>query len=89
MNQNAVRLELLPITGRTHQLRIHCAETGGAIIGDSLYFAAAVDSSDHDRMKNNQVDGTSSFLHLHAYQLTFPHPRNEEREMKFTVDPAW
>lgn len=30
-------LELKPITGRTHQLRVHCAATGGTIRGDSLY----------------------------------------------------
>mmetsp|Transcript_939 Transcript_939/g.1839 ORF Transcript_939/g.1839 Transcript_939/m.1839 type:complete len:233 (-) Transcript_939:84-782(-) len=32
-----VTLELQPVTGRTHQLRVHCAEVGSGIIGDSLY----------------------------------------------------
>lgn len=32
-----VVLELKPITGRTHQLRVHCAAMGGVIRGDSLY----------------------------------------------------
>ena len=32
-----VILELSPVTGRTHQLRVHCAATGGTIRGDSLY----------------------------------------------------
>lgn len=31
------RLELHPITGRTHQLRVHCAAIGHPIIGDSIY----------------------------------------------------
>jgi len=31
------RLELVPITGRTHQLRVHCAAIGHPIIGDSIY----------------------------------------------------
>jgi 23S rRNA-/tRNA-specific pseudouridylate synthase len=90
-SDTVVRLELLPITGRTHQLRIHCAETGGAIIGDSLYAAAvaAAASSGDDRILKKSHDDGKLCLHLHAYQLTFPHPRNEEREMKFTVDPAW
>ncbi|MBF0449013.1 MAG: RluA family pseudouridine synthase [Magnetococcales bacterium] len=30
-------LELKPLTGRTHQLRVHCADQGFAILGDSLY----------------------------------------------------
>lgn len=30
-------LELKPLTGRTHQLRVHCAEQGFAIMGDSIY----------------------------------------------------
>jgi tRNA pseudouridine32 synthase / 23S rRNA pseudouridine746 synthase len=31
------RLELIPETGRTHQLRVHCAHMGHAILGDVLY----------------------------------------------------
>ena len=31
------RLELHPITGRTHQLRVHCAAVGHPIVGDSIY----------------------------------------------------
>ena len=31
------RVELTPITGRTHQLRVHCAACGHPIVGDSIY----------------------------------------------------
>lgn len=31
------RIELTPITGRTHQLRVHCAAVGHPIVGDSIY----------------------------------------------------
>jgi len=34
-------LELTPETGRTHQLRVHCAHAGCPIIGDRLYGKAA------------------------------------------------
>lgn len=34
-------LELTPLTGRTHQLRVHCASSGFAIIGDPIYGGAA------------------------------------------------
>ena len=30
-------LELTPLTGRTHQLRVHCAEMGWPLLGDSIY----------------------------------------------------
>ena len=53
------RLQLSPVTGRTHQLRVHLAHPSGLnapIVGDELYGNAA------DR------------LHLHAEQLDFRHP---------------
>jgi 23S rRNA-/tRNA-specific pseudouridylate synthase len=30
-------LELAPLTGRTHQLRVHCASEGWPILGDAIY----------------------------------------------------
>ena len=56
---NAVRLLLMPETGRTHQLRVHCAATGFPIIGDELY-------------GNN--DGAEPRMLLHADKLLFTHP---------------
>jgi tRNA pseudouridine32 synthase/23S rRNA pseudouridine746 synthase len=38
---NTTRLELEPITGRTHQLRVHLLAVGHAIVGDRLYAAPA------------------------------------------------
>ncbi len=73
-----ILLELTPLTGRTHQLRIHCAHVGSGIVGDSLY-------------GSNPVDWTSSGnnqLCLHAYQLQFPHPDTGE-PVQFTSPPAW
>jgi len=51
-------LELSPITGRTHQLRVHCAAIGCPIIGDGKYGGA--DAFDK---------GLSNKLHLHARRL--------------------
>ena len=60
-------LELKPATGRTHQLRIHCAELGNPIIGDRKY------KSSEDK---NSQDLPYSFkkLFLHARCVNFVHP---------------
>lgn len=36
-NETLTLVQLKPFTGRTHQLRIHCAEVGSPIVGDKLY----------------------------------------------------
>lgn len=55
-------LELKPVTGRTHQLRVHCAESGWAILGDPIYGGAP----------------RGSALHLHARALSIPlYPKRE------------
>jgi 23S rRNA pseudouridine955/2504/2580 synthase len=56
-------LELSPLTGRTHQLRAHCAAIGTPILGDRSYGAEAA-----------AVDSASPHLHLHARALALPHP---------------
>ena len=59
-------LLLYPHTGRTHQLRVHCAHTlglGRPILGDLLYGAHTVESRKHP-----------SRLCLHALSITFRHP---------------
>ena len=60
---------LHPFTGRTHQLRVHCAHTlglGCPIIGDRLYGSATITENRHTR------------LHLHAFSITFNHPISDE-----------
>lgn len=56
---NSVRLLLKPVTGRTHQLRVHCAASGSPVIGDKLY--------------GNGEELESRML-LHANSLSFAHP---------------
>ena len=67
--QGRTRIQLQPLTGRTHQLRVHCAHPDGLdcpILGDTLYGHPA------DR------------LHLHAGRITFIHPVSGE-EMSFSI----
>ena len=55
------RIELEPITGRTHQLRVHLAALGHPILGDALYADAA-------------VQARADRLLLHAAELALAHP---------------
>ena len=61
-------LELRPLTGRTHQLRVHCAELGAPILGDATY------GEWRETGNSALVDGFSEQLHLHARRLMLPHP---------------
>src|SRR5579863_9554104 len=59
-------LTLQPMTGRTHQLRVHCKVLGAPIIGDRKYGGAAAHPSGVPNANR---------LHLHARALSIPHPR--------------
>lgn len=58
---NYGRVLLKPVTGRSHQLRVHMAELGHPIIGCEFYAHA-------------EARAASERLHLHASQLSFHHP---------------
>jgi tRNA pseudouridine32 synthase/23S rRNA pseudouridine746 synthase len=77
---DAITLELTPVTGRTHQLRIHVAEIGSGIQGDTLY------GDDIKAFDPNNPD--SPRLCLHAETLSFPHPFTGETT-HFTTDVPW
>ena len=59
-------LALTPLTGRTHQLRVHCAEAGFPILGDRRYGDRAAISQEPHTLGRG--------LHLHAHRLEIPHP---------------
>ena len=63
---HTTRLELQPITGRTHQLRVHLQSIGHAIVGDALYAPDAPHESDSAR------------LMLHATRIALIHPLRQE-----------
>ena len=70
-NGKTSRLELNPITGRSHQLRVHLQALGHPILGDRFY-------------SQGEALATSSRLLLHAQELEISHPITEER-MTFTA----
>ncbi len=57
------RMRLMPVTGRSHQLRVHMMGLGHPIVGDELYGGAVSREGD-------------TRLMLHARRLAFPHPRD-------------
>lgn len=70
-------------TGRTHQVRVHCADLRCPVVGDDLYGRGK-------RVPllpwkgNSEVFPLDRFL-LHAYRLAFVHPATGEK-LEFTVD---
>jgi tRNA pseudouridine32 synthase/23S rRNA pseudouridine746 synthase len=57
----ATRVELEPVTGRSHQLRVHMMAIGHPILGDVFYAPP-------------EIEALSSRLMLHAERLSLPHP---------------
>ncbi|GAK69682.1 pseudouridine synthase [Agrobacterium rubi] len=66
----ATRLRLHPLTGRTHQLRVHMKAIGHPILGDVFY-------ADGDALK------AADRLLLHAEELSFRHP--DGRDVTFNI----
>lgn len=64
--RSKARLRLTPLTGRSHQLRVHLAEIGHPILGDELYA--------HEAAREGM-----GRLHLHASRIAFDHPDTGER----------
>jgi tRNA pseudouridine32 synthase/23S rRNA pseudouridine746 synthase len=68
------RLELEPVTGRTHQLRVHMAAIGHPILGDAVY--------------GGKVDASSDRLLLHSSLLSFAHPVSG-KPLAFMSEPSF
>lgn len=74
-DQDRFLVELTPITGRSHQLRLHMKSLGHPILGDNLYA---------DPIALNQ----SKRLLLHATSLSFKHPTSGE-QLTFNVPASF
>ena len=75
--KRAALLALWPRTGRTHQLRVHCAEIGCPILGDRKY-------GGEEALLSAVAD--SRRLHLHARRITLPHPSGKGA-LKLQAEP--
>ena len=74
-------LELSPLTGRTHQLRVSCASIGSPILGDTPY------GKEVEGRNTALVDGFSEQLHLHARRLVLPHPAGGKLTLEAKMPP--
>ena len=72
---NITRVELHPITGRTHQLRVHLLALGHPILGDTLYAPP-------------KVQAQASRLLLHASGLALLHPATG-KALQFVSEPPF
>ena len=72
---NTTRVELEPVTGRSHQLRVHLKALGHPVLGDTLYAPA-------------NVQAKAARLLLHACALRFVHPASGE-DMVFKNSPPF
>ncbi len=80
--QKLAWLELSPITGRTHQLRVHCVAIGAPIVGDTKYH-----EPDQNGAGTALIEGLSDKLHLHARGLDLPHPAGGRLQVEAELPP--
>ena len=90
------RLELRPHTGRTHQLRVHCAAIGHPIVGDDIYGHFGEGAANGGLTRNGgaskdlqrQIYKLGKPLCLHAQRLCIHHPRTRA-PMMFEADASF
>ncbi len=79
--KNATLVRAFPVTGRTHQIRVHCQVSGHAIACDSKYGHEEFDAA----MKSLGLKR----LFLHAASIEFTHPKTEQRiKIEAPLEPS-
>ncbi len=76
-------LQVVPITGRTNQIRVHLWQLGFPIVGDPTYLP-------NQQRGDTQTQGTEDApLCLHAWQITLDHPLKKQRITFVAPRPQW
>jgi 23S rRNA-/tRNA-specific pseudouridylate synthase len=75
LGRSHAQLTIRPLTGRTHQLRVHCAYIGHSIVGDKLYGSDEVFPSHSSTTTPTSGGNNFSARHaLHCQCINFEHP---------------
>ncbi|HUU58710.1 MAG TPA: RluA family pseudouridine synthase [Phycisphaerae bacterium] len=69
-------VELYPVTGRTHQLRVHLSAVHHPIVGDRMYGGGPLYRSQLEGNPDQAVDPLITRQALHAHTIEFQHPRS-------------
>lgn len=77
----ATLVEASPITGRTHQIRVHAKHAGHSIAGDSKY------GDEEFTREIRELGGKRLFLHAHALRVTLPD--GNQLSVEAPVDEMW
>ena len=81
--QNFTLLTVILKTGRTHQIRVHCAAIQHPILGDKVYRTRKLEktmaSKSNQRDKILQIIQSAKRQMLHAWRLGFTHPHSGEQ----------
>lgn len=75
-------LEATPITGRTHQIRLHAAYLGHPIVNDPLYLPGGASRELPDQ------DLVTSPIGLHCWRMSIRHPRTQQL-IEWIANPDW
>ncbi len=76
-------MEAFPHTGRTHQIRVHCACTGHPVVGDDRYGEGKINQE-----LSKQLDSKRMFLHAYTLKLTIP-STGVEINVEAPLDDHW
>ncbi|WP_231938288.1 RluA family pseudouridine synthase [Buchnera aphidicola] len=68
---NTTLMSIIPVTGRTHQIRVHASQFGHPVVFDQKY--------GNVKKEKNIIDKKDRRLLLHAYKIFFYHPLNNEK----------
>ncbi|WP_232036982.1 RluA family pseudouridine synthase [Buchnera aphidicola] len=68
---NTTLASIIPITGRTHQIRVHTSQFGHPIVFDQKY--------GNNKIEKKNINKKNNRLLLHSYKISFFHPKNNKK----------